>query len=140
MRYLHTMVRVFDLDKSLHFYCALLGMKVTRRKDVPQGKFSLLFLSTSEHEEPMLELTWNWEEPSPYSTGRNFGHIAFEVEDIYALCAKLEENGQIIHRPPRDGRMAFVKSPDGVSIELLQKGEPLPVQEPWMSMKNTGDW
>ncbi len=140
MRFLHTMVRVSDLDASLRFYCDLLGLKETRRKDVPAGRFTLVFLAAPENPDVEIELTYNWDE-ADYSQGcRNFGHLAFRVEDIYALCQRLMDAGVIINRPPRDGHMAFVKSPDGISIELLQKGDPLPPQEPWVSMENTGSW
>lgn len=146
MRYLHSMVRVHDLDQSLSFYCDLLGMKEVSRKDVEKGRFTLVFLAASDDVEraeneqaPMLELTYNWD-PETYRSGRNFGHLAFQVDDIYVLCQKLSENGVIINRPPRDGHMAFVRSPDNISIELLQKGERLAPQEPWASMENTGEW
>lgn len=146
MQYLHTMVRVSDLDASLRFYCDLLGLKQISRKDVEKGRFSLVFLAAPADEErarreraPMIELTWNWD-PEEYGGGRNFGHLAYRVEDIYALCEHLQANGVTINRPPRDGRMAFVRSPDGISVELLQAGEPLPAQEPWASMENTGTW
>ncbi|MCJ8315994.1 VOC family protein [Idiomarina sp.] len=146
MRYLHTMVRVHDLERSLHFYCDLLGMKEVSRKEVEKGRFTLVYLAASddfelakEKRSPELELTYNWD-PETYSGGRNFGHLAFEVENIYELCQKLKDNGIIINRPPRDGHMAFVRSPDNISIELLQKGERLPEQEPWASMENIGTW
>ena len=140
MRFLHTMVRVSDLDASLRFYCDLLGLKETRRKDVPAGRFTLVFLAAPENPDVEIELTYNWDE-ADYSQGcRNFGHLAFRVEDIYALCQRLMDAGVTINRPPRDGHMAFVKSPDGISIELLQKGDPLPPKEPWVSMENTGSW
>jgi len=139
MKFLHTMVRVLDLDASLDFYINKLGLIETKRKEVPQGEFTLIFLAT-DHGEPEIELTYNWGETTPYSEGRNFGHLAFEVDDIYALCQKLMDAGVTINRPPRCGHMAFVKSPDGVSIELLQKGERLEPQEPWLSMENTGTW
>ncbi len=146
MRYLHTMVRVRDLDKSLDFYCAKLGMTEIRRMDNPGGRFTLVFLAAPEDEDrakaekaPMLELTYNWD-PEDYGSARNFGHLAFVVDDIYAICAKLQAAGVTINRPPRDGYMAFVRSPDLISIELLQKGGPLPPQEPWASMPNTGSW
>ena len=139
MRYLHTMVRVTDLDASLRFYCQGLGLKEIRRKDVPAGRFTLVFLAAPGDEQAQIELTWNWD-VEPYPAGRNFGHIAYAVEDIYAKCAHLQAMGYTIHRPPRDGYMAFVKSPDGISIELLQQGEPLPAREPWASMPNTGSW
>jgi lactoylglutathione lyase len=139
MKFLHTMVRVNDVDKSLEFYIKQLGLVETRRVDVPEGKFTLIFLAT-EPGEPEIELTHNWHSEEEYTVGRNFGHLAFEVDDIYALCEKLMAQGVTINRPPRCGHMAFVKSPDNVSIELLQKGERLAPQEPWMSMENTGSW
>ena len=151
MRYLHTMVRVTDLAQSLDFYCGALGLAETRRYDNEKGRFTLVFLSASEDvagqgvhaggtgEAPRVELTYNWD-PEVYTGGRNFGHLAYEVDDIYALCAKLKDKGVVINRPPRDGRMAFVRSPDSVSIELLQKGDALPPAEPWTSMPNTGVW
>lgn len=146
MRYLHTMVRVTDIDKSLDFYCAKLGMKEVRRVSSEAGRFTLVFLAASEDADrgaaersPLLELTFNWD-PEAYAGGRNFGHLAFEVDDIYALCDRLMKAGVTINRPPRDGRMAFVRSPDNISIELLQKGESKPKQEPWASMQNTGVW
>ena len=146
MRYLHTMVRVTDLDASLDFYCNKLGMTEVRRHDSEKGRFTLVFLTTNEDEgaarevkAPVIELTYNWD-PEEYTGGRNFGHLAYEVDDIYALCQSLMDNGVTINRPPRDGNMAFIRSPDGISIELLQKGDPLPSQEPWASMPNTGEW
>ena len=139
MRYLHTMVRVTDLDASLHFYCALLGLEQINRVDVEAGRFSLVFLAAPGNEVAQVELTHNWD-PEPYDGGRNFGHRAYEVEDIYALCQKLQDGGVTINRPPRDGHMAFVRSPDGISIELLQRGERLEPREPWASMENTGSW
>ncbi|MEW6982043.1 VOC family protein [Colwelliaceae bacterium 6471] len=139
MKFLHTMVRVLDVEKSLDFYINKLGLIETKRVDVPQGKFTLIFLAT-EMGAPEIELTHNWETTEPYSIGRNFGHLAFEVDDIYQLCQQLMDNGVVINRPPRCGHMAFVKSPDGISIELLQKGGSLPPQEPWLSMENTGTW
>ncbi|MGM0570040.1 lactoylglutathione lyase [Marinobacter sp.] len=146
MRYLHTMVRVRDLDESLHFYCNLLGLRQVRRKDVEKGRFTLVFLAAPEDEQraedeqaPMVELTWNWD-PEEYNGGRNFGHLAYEVDDIYRLCQHLQDHGVTINRPPRDGRMAFIRSPDGISVELLQKGESLPIKEPWASMENSGSW
>lgn len=146
MQYLHTMVRVSNLDDSLRFYCDLLGLKEISRKDVEKGRFTLVFLAAPEDEQrakenraPMIELTWNWD-PEEYMGGRNFGHLAYRVEDIYRLCTHLQENGVTINRPPRDGHMAFVRSPDGISIELLQKGDSLPITEPWASMENTGSW
>jgi lactoylglutathione lyase len=139
MKYLHTMIRVTDLDASLHFYCDLLGLKEIRRKDVPAGKFTLVFLAT-EPGEPEIELTYNWDSDEALGGGRNFGHLAYRVDDIYALCQHLQDNGVAILRPPRDGHMAFVRSPDNISIELLQKGDALPSQEPWASMPNQGEW
>lgn len=139
MKYLHTMMRVSDLDESLDFYCDKLGLMELRRKDVPQGRYTLVFLAAPGDEDAQVELTWNWD-PEDYAGGRNFGHLAYEVDDIYASCRRLMEGGVTINRPPRDGRMAFVRSPDGISIELLQKGEALPASEPWASMENTGRW
>ena len=146
MRYLHTMVRVSDLNKSLDFYCNKLGMIETRRIDVEAGKFTLVFLAAPGDENearetraPLLELTHNWE-PEAYDEGRNFGHLAFEVDDIYKTCAALMKAGITISRPPRDGRMAFIRSPDNISIELLQKGTALAKAEPWASMDNVGIW
>lgn len=139
MKLLHTMVRVSDLDASLHFYCDLLGLREVRRKEVPAGKFTLVFLACddSDHE---IELTYNWGNNEPYDKGRNFGHLALEVDNIYALCESLQAAGIVINRPPRCGHMAFINSPDGISIELLQKGEALAPQEPWISMENSGSW
>ncbi len=139
MRYLHTMVRVSDIDESLDFYCNKLGLKELSRKDSDAGRYTLVFLGTDENPEAQVELTYNWD-PEEYTGGRNFGHLAYEVDDIYALCSHLMDNGVTINRPPRDGRMAFVRSPDNISIELLQKGEALPPAEPWASMPNTGTW
>jgi lactoylglutathione lyase len=139
MKYLHTMIRVFDLDAALHFFCDLLGLQEIRRRDYESGRFTLVFLATAPGE-PMVELTHNWDQDEPYGGGRNFGHLAYAVDDIYGLCSKLQAAGVTINRPPRDGRMAFVRSPDGISVELLQAGEPLPVQEPWASMPSTGSW
>ncbi len=140
MRFLHTMVRVSDLDKSLHFYCDLLGLRETRRKEVPAGRYTLVFLAAPDNPDVEIELTYNWDEHEYTQGCRNFGHLAFRVENIYETCRKLMEGGVTINRPPRDGRMAFVKSPDGISIELLQDGDPLPPEEPWTSMENTGSW
>jgi lactoylglutathione lyase len=141
MRYLHTMLRVRDLDAALDFFCAKLGLRELRRRDSPEGRFTLVFLGTGAAGDPAeIELTHNWDEKEPYPTGRFFGHLAFEVDDIYATCARLRDGGVTIHRPPRDGRMAFVKSPDGHSVELLQRGAALPPAEPWASMPNTGTW
>ena len=139
MKYLHTMVRVSDLDQSLDFYCRKLGLVELRRKEVPEGRFTLVFLAAPGDDSAQVELTYNWD-PEAYSGGRNFGHLAYAVEDIYALCQRLMDAGVTINRPPRDGRMAFVRSPDGISIELLQAGDALPPQEPWASMPNTGTW
>jgi lactoylglutathione lyase len=133
------MVRVTDLDCSLEFYCKQLGLEELRRYDNEQGRFSLVFLAAPGDSEAQVELTYNWD-PEEYGEGRNFGHLAYAVDDIYALCQHLQDCGVTINRPPRDGRMAFVRSPDNISIELLQKGEPLPVKEPWASMENTGSW
>lgn len=146
MRFLHTMVRVSDVDQSLDFYCRHFGLVETRREEVPEGRFTLIFLAAPEDAEsaksrraPEIELTYNWD-AEDYGEGRNFGHLAFEVDDIYETCQRLMDAGITINRPPRDGNMAFVRSPDNVSIELLQKGPALPSQEPWASMKNTGKW
>lgn len=139
MKYLHTMVRVSDLDDSLDFYCNKLGLKEIHRKESEQGRFTLVFLAAEGDEDAQIELTWNWD-PERYDGGRNFGHIAYRVDDIYALCQHLMDSGVTINRPPRDGRMAFVRSPDNISIELLQAGDPLPPEEPWKSMGNTGTW
>ena len=146
MRYLHTMVRVADIDASLDFYVAKLGLKEVRRHESPQGRYTLIFLAAPEDEAsakgskaPLVELTFNWD-PEDYRGGRNFGHLAYEVDDIYATCQRLMDKGVTINRPPRDGNMAFVRSPDGISIELLQKGSPLEKKEPWASMSNTGTW
>jgi lactoylglutathione lyase len=137
---MHTMVRVRDLDASLRFYCAGLGLREVRRKEHPQGRFTLVFLSAPDSPDAELELTWNWDGDEDYGHARNFGHLAFRVDDIYAVCAHLQAMGVTINRPPRDGHMAFVRSPDLISIELLQSGEPLPPREPWASMENTGSW
>ncbi len=139
MKYLHTMVRVSDLEKSLAFYKDALGLIETRRKDYPDGKYTLVFLAASESPEAEVELTFNYD-VEDYGGARNFGHLAFEVDDIYAACERLQQHGVTINRPPRDGRMAFVRSPDQISIELLQKGGALSPQEPWVSMPNTGKW
>ncbi|MGH8190477.1 MAG: VOC family protein [Rhodanobacteraceae bacterium] len=140
MKYLHSMVRVRDLDASLRFYCEGLGLREVRRKEVSQGKFTLVFLAARDSPDAEIELTWNWDSSEDYGSARNFGHLAFRVDDIYATCAHLHEMGVTIHRPPRDGHMAFVRSPDLISIELLQKGDPLPAAEPWTSMSNAGVW
>jgi lactoylglutathione lyase len=139
MKYLHTMVRVTDLEKSLAFYCDYLGLRELSRRDVEGGRFTLVFLAAPGDEEAQVELTHNWD-PEAYSGGRNFGHLAYRVDDIYALCQHLQDNGVTINRPPRDGHMAFVRSPDGISIELLQNGAALAPQEPWASMPNQGAW
>jgi lactoylglutathione lyase len=140
IEYLHTMVRVRDLEQSKRFYCDLLGMEEVRRYDNEAGKFTLVFVAPpGQHDRP-VELTYNWGSDEAYGTGRSFGHLAYGVENIYAMCDKLRNAGVTINRPPRDGRMAFVKSPDGVSVELLQIGEALPPAEPWTSMENTGTW
>ena len=139
MKYLHTMIRVQNLDTALDFFINKLGMKEVRRKEVPEGEFTLIFLAADENDPP-LELTYNWGQNEPYSSGENFGHVAYEVNNIYDYCEKLKNNGVSILRPPRDGKMAFIRSPDQISIELLQQGEPLPTQEPWTSMKNQGKW
>jgi len=146
MKYLHTMVRARDLDETLDFYCDKLGLVQVNRYDSESGRFSLVFLAAPDDVEraregasPMLEITWNWD-PEKYDGGRNFGHLAYRVENIYDLCQRLMDRGVTINRPPRDGHMAFIRSPDGISIELLQAGEALPPQEPWQSMENTGSW
>lgn len=139
MRFLHTMVRISDIDESLDFYCNKLGLVERRRMDVEAGRFTLIFLSAPETPEAELELTYNWD-PEEYGEGRNFGHLAFAVDDVYETCQKLMDQGVTINRPPRDGRMAFVRSPDNISIELLQKGPALDIREPWKSMPNTGHW
>ena len=146
MRYLHTMVRISDIEQSLDFYCNKLGLSEIRRREDAQGRYTLIFLAAPDDEDkarteaaPMLELTYNWD-PEAYGEGRNFGHLAFVVDDIYATCQRLMDGGVTINRPPRDGRMAFVRSPDNISVELLQKGEALPKREPWASMPNVGRW
>ena len=146
MRFLHTMVRVRDIDESLDFYCNKLGLVEMRRRDVPQGRFTLIFLAAPKDQErsnaanaPELELTYNWD-PEDYDTGRSFGHLAYKVDNIYETCQHLMDAGVIINRPPRDGRMAFVKSPDNISVELLQEGDALEPAEPWLSMENIGSW
>lgn len=139
MRYLHTMVRISDVDASLKFYCDLLGLKETRRSDRPEHGYMLIFVAAEKTPDAEIELTYNYD-PEEYDGGRNFGHLAFRVDNIYELCERLQAGGVTINRPPRDGRMAFVRSPDGISIELLQEGEPLPPAEPWASMENTGSW
>ena len=144
MKYLHTMIRVRDLDASLRFYCDGLGLREVRRKENPGGRYTLVFLAADETPDAEIELTWNWpqdgEPVEDYGSARNFGHLAFRIENIYATCAHLQAMGVVINRPPRDGHMAFVRSPDLVSIELLQQGDALPPQEPWKSMPNTGSW
>lgn len=140
MKYLHTMVRVRDLDATLRFYCQGLGLNEVRRRDVPEGKFTLIFLAAAESPEAEIELTHNWDSDENYGSARNFGHLAFQVDDIYATCQHLMDMGVTINRPPRDGHMAFVRSPDLISIELLQKGDALAPAEPWKSMANTGEW
>ncbi|GAA6213192.1 lactoylglutathione lyase [Hyphomicrobiales bacterium 4NK60-0047b] len=139
MRYLHTMVRVTDIEQSLDFYCNKLGLVEIRRKDSQAGRFTLIFLAAPGDETAQIELTYNWD-PEPYDEGRNFGHLAYEVDNIYDTCQKLMDLGVLINRPPRDGRMAFIRSPDNISIELLQKGTSLQKQEPWASMENSGTW
>jgi lactoylglutathione lyase len=139
MKYLHTMVRVSDLEASVDFYCNKLGLEELRRHESEQGRFTLVFLAAPGDGDAQVELTYNWD-PEAYTGGRNFGHLAYAVEDIYALCQKLMDAGVTINRPPRDGRMAFVRSPDNISIELLQKGDALPEREPWSSMPNSGEW
>lgn len=147
MRFVHTMVRVTDVDESLDFWVNKFGLEEIRRTEVPEGKFTLIFLaapkdkdSAVETRAPELELTYNWDSNETYTTGRAWGHLAYRVDDIYATCQALADKGVVINRPPRDGRMAFVKSPDNISIELIQEGDALPTQEPWASMENTGDW
>lgn len=139
MKYLHTMVRVTDLDASIDFYCNKLGLVELKRKEVAAGRFTLVFLAAPGDEDAQVELTYNWD-PEEYPVGRNFGHLAYRVDDIYETCKRLMNNGVVINRPPRDGYMAFVKSPDNISIELLQAGGPLEPKEPWVSMENTGSW
>ena len=139
LKYLHTMVRVADLDQSLDFYCNKLGLEEVRRYENPAGRFTLVMLAAPGDEDAQIELTYNWD-PETLTGGRNFGHVAYAVENIYDLCQKLMDEGVTINRPPRDGRMAFIRSPDNISIELLQKGESLPQQEPWSSMPNSGEW
>lgn len=139
MKYLHTMVRVSNVEESLDFYCNKLGLQEVRRVDNPQGRYTLIFLSTDGINENTLELTYNWD-PEEYDEGRNFGHLAYRVENIYETCQNLMDKGVVINRPPRDGNMAFVRSPDNISIELLQEGDALPPAEPWASMPNTGKW
>ena len=139
MKYLHTMVRVNDVDASLAFYVDALGLELLRRYDNDAGRFSLIFLAAPGDSEAQVELTYNWDKET-LDGGRNFGHLAYEVDDIYALCQRLQDHGVVISRPPRDGRMAFIRSPDNISVELLQRGDALPAAEPWASMQNTGEW
>lgn len=145
MHYLHTMVRVSDLEKSLDFYCRIFGLEEFSRRDDEKGRYTNVFLKapgdnpTDAHKAPLIELTYNWD-PEEYKGGRNFGHLCYAVDNIYEFCEKLQKEGITINRPPKDGRMAFIRSPDGISIELLQAGESLPIQEPWQSMPNTGTW
>ena len=146
MKYLHTMIRISDIDASLRFFCDGLGLSEVRRYDSESGRFTLIFLAATDdidaartQKAPLIELTYNWD-PEDYTGGRNFGHLAYRVDDIYALCTRLQDLGITIHRPPRDGHMAFIKSPDGISIELLQSGDALPPSEPWLSMPNIGSW
>jgi lactoylglutathione lyase len=141
MRFLHTMLRVRDLDAALDFFVAKLGLREVRRRDHEAGRFTLVFLATGDSgDSAEIELTHNWDQEEPYPTGRFFGHLAFASDDVYSLCERLRASGVVIHRPPRDGRMAFVKSPDGHSVEILQRGEALPPREPWLSMPNVGEW
>ncbi len=141
MRYLHTMIRVRDIDAALRFFCEGLGLREVRRRDEERGRFTLVFLGLDPAaDSPQIELTYNWDQTEPYTGGRNFGHVAYEVEDIYAACQRMADLGYVIHRPPRDGRMAFVRSPDQISVELLQRGAALAPREPWASMPNTGEW
>ena len=139
MKYLHTMVRVTDIEKSLEFYCDKLGLTEVRRRESEKGRFTLVYLAPPGNEEAQVEFTYNWD-PESYTGGRNFGHLAYEVDNIYASCQRLMDGGVVINRPPRDGRMAFVRSPDGISVELLQAGEALESSEPWSSMDNSGEW
>ena len=139
MKYLHTMVRVSDIEASLKFYCDALGLAELRRYENEQGRFTLVFLAAPGNDEAQVEMTYNWD-AEPYDGGRNFGHLAYAVDDIYATCQRLADHGVTINRPPRDGRMAFVRSPDGISVELLQAGEALPQAQPWQDMQNIGDW
>ena len=141
MKYLHTMVRITDIEKSLDFYCNILGLKEVRRSENEKGRYTLIFLAAENNDERygLLELTYNWD-PENYTGGRNFGHLAYSVKNIYETCDNLMKNGVTINRPPRDGHMAFIVSPDNISIELLQEGDSLPIEEPWQSMKNIGAW
>ena len=141
MKYLHTMVRITNIEESLNFYCNKLGLKEVRRRESEKGRFTLIFLATENSNEKtgLLELTYNWD-PEEYTGGRNFGHLAYSVKNIYETCKKLMDNGVIINRPPRDGHMAFIRSPDGISIEIIQEGDSLPLEDPWKSMENSGTW
>ena len=139
MKYLHTMIRVQNLESALDFFINKLGMIEVRRREAPEGRFTLVFLATGPGEST-IELTYNWDQEEPYTVGRNFGHLAYSVENIYQLCEELQNKGVMILRPPRDGKMAFIRSPDQISVELLQKGDPLPPQEPWLSMPSQGEW
>ena len=139
MKYLHTMIRVQNLDSALDFFINKLGMMEVRRREAPEGRFTLVFLATGPGEST-IELTYNWDQEEPYTVGRNFGHLAYSVENIYQLCEELQKKGVTILRPPRDGKMAFIRSPDQISVELLQEGDPLPPQEPWLSMPSQGEW
>ena len=139
MKYLHTMIRVQNLESALDFFINKMGLMEIRRKEVPEGRFTLVFLAT-EQAGPGLELTYNWDQKKPYTSGRNFGHVAYSVKDIYQYCEDLQKKGVRILRPPRDGKMAFIRSPDQISVELLQEGDPLPPEEPWLSMPNEGEW
>jgi lactoylglutathione lyase len=139
MKYLHTMIRVQNLESALDFFINKLGMMEVRRREVPEGRFTLVFLATGPGEST-IELTYNWDQEEPYTVGRNFGHLAYSVENIYQLCEELQNKGVTILRPPRDGKMAFIRSPDQISVELLQEGDPLPPQEPWLSMPSQGEW
>jgi lactoylglutathione lyase len=140
MEFLHSMVRIRDIEESLHFYCELLGLEEVRRRDNEKGKYTLIFLQAPGDDGGQVELTYNWDVPDTYGNARNFGHLAFAVDDIYEVCERLQDAGVAINRPPRDGYMAFVKSPDEISVELLQKGEALEPKEPWKSMESTGSW
>jgi lactoylglutathione lyase len=140
MKFLHSMVRIRDIEESLHFYCELLGLEEVRRRDNEKGKYTLIFLQAPGDDAGQVELTYNWEVPDSYGNARNFGHLAFAVDDIYAVCERLQDGGVTINRPPRDGRMAFVKSPDEISVELLQSGDALAPKEPWKSMESRGSW
>jgi lactoylglutathione lyase len=140
MKYLHTMIRVFDLEKALDFFVNKLEFRVIRRKENEKGRFTLVFLCAKNDKDSFLELTYNWDQKQEYTCGRNFGHIAYQVDNIYEFCESLMKKGVILNRPPRDGYMAFIKSPDNISIEILQKGEPLEISEPWVSMPNIGEW